>query len=550
MLITRRAFTGGALSAGIGTQLAFPARAQDSKYASALAAIQAYGEAHLQHFRLPGLTLGVTTADGFGTTQNFGFANADARAPVTPDTLFQIGSISKLTNAAILHQLAAEGRLRLTDRLNDLLPVIPLPAGSAITVQHLLDHVAGIPGDAPLFPDGGLWTAYAPGQHWHYSNTGYAILGRLIEHVEGKPLADVAEQRIFRPLGMARTRGAIIAEDRALYALGYETADELPFAIGVPLAPAAWVDVTFGAGNVASTSEDMIRLLRSLADAAQGRAGLGLDPTAAQAFTTHAVPSDERGMGYGNGLMHVAGGGRAYLHHTGGMVSFSSSFHVDVASGAGAFASSNLSGFCEYRPRQLTRFAVDCLTSAALGQSLPVPPSLFTPSMHTPAYIGRYTGPAGAFEIRAGDPLTIVANGKSAALQPWGGELFRTTHPDFRQFTLMFERAGNVVARANWGSAAYLRIGSGGQLPRSDPAIAKLAGRYVNDSPWLGATLVVERAGKLWIGTETPMTRIGDNLWRIGAESWSPERGAFADFIDGRPQTLIFSGEKYLRHDI
>ena len=61
---------------------------------------------------------------------------------------------------------------------------------------------------------------------------------------------------------------------------------------------------------------------------------------------------------------------------------------------------------------------------------------------------------------------------------------------------------------------------------------------------------VVERGGRPWIGTEVPMTRIGQNLWRIGEERWSPERGSFADFIDGRPDTFVYSGEKFLRHDI
>jgi len=61
---------------------------------------------------------------------------------------------------------------------------------------------------------------------------------------------------------------------------------------------------------------------------------------------------------------------------------------------------------------------------------------------------------------------------------------------------------------------------------------------------------VVERGGKLWIGTETPMTSIGDNLWRVGKQSWSPERGSFANMIDGRPQTFVFSGVRYARHDI
>jgi hypothetical protein len=113
-----------------------------------------------------------------------------------------------------------------------------------------------------------------------------------------------------------------------------------------------------------------------------------------------------------------------------------------------------------------------------------------------------------------------------------------------------FEKSGSVVNGASWGAQSYLKEGSGVRLPSSDPALAKLAGRYINDNPWYGPAPVVERGGKLWIGTETPMTKIGDNLWRVGKESWSPERASFANFIDGRPQSFIFSGEKFARHDV
>ena len=549
MYISRRGFTAGALSLAVTA----PALAQGSPIlAPALAAIGAYAEAHRKRFGLPGLTLGLSAPGGFETAMNFGYANAEARTPITPATLFQVGSISKAMTSAVLHQLVAEGRLGLSDRIGALLPAIPLPAGNSITVQHLLDHVAGLPSDAPVFAEGGLWTAYRPGEHWHYSNTAYEILGKLAEHAGGKPLARLLADRLFRPLGMRRSRGAIVGEDRLLYAQGYEAADPtVPIARGVPLAPAAWVDVTFGAGSVASTAEDMNRFLRSLANAAQGRGGLGLGAQQAQAFTHHFVPSDTPGMSYGNGLMRVGNAGRTCLHHTGGMVSFSSSLHLDVASGVGAFASSTISAFAEYRPRLLTRFAVDALTNALAGRPLPAPSSLEVPLANPAAYVGRYSGPGGTVEVLAGSPLIIrSANGEVAALQPWGGELFRTTHSQFRRFTLKFERTGVAVTGLSWGPETFLRDGSGRAAPPSEPKLALLAGRYISDSPWLGSTTVVERGGKLWIGTETPMTPIGDNLWRVGPEAWSPERASFANFIDGRPQTFIFSGEKFLRHDI
>src|SRR4051794_25441309 len=293
MQLTRRGFARGTVALVLGSQLGGVAFAQPRPALSAaLAAIRAYGEAHLAYFGLPGMTLGLTTPDGFSTVLDFGYANADSRRPITPDTLFQIGSISKVMTATLLHQFAAEGRFSLTDRASALLPSLPLPPGNAIQVQHMIDHVAGLPGDAPLYAAGGLWTAYAPGAHWHYSNTAYEMLGKLAEHAGGKPLSELLAERIFRPLGMPRSRGAIVGADRPLYAQGYEAADStVPFARGVPLSPAAWVDVTFGAGSVASTAADMSRFLRALADAVQGRGGLGLSPQQARAFTSHFVPS-------------------------------------------------------------------------------------------------------------------------------------------------------------------------------------------------------------------------------------------------------------------
>ncbi|MFL6775606.1 MAG: serine hydrolase domain-containing protein [Sphingomicrobium sp.] len=517
---------------------------------AAFAAIRAYGEKHRSYFNLPGMTLGVIAPDGQRNVLNFGYANADARTAITSDTLFQIGSITKVMTAAVLHQLAAEGRLRLTDRISGIVPELSLPAANSIEVRHVLDHVAGLPTDAPMFPEGGLWTAYAPGTHWHYSNTGYEILGKLAEHVAQKPLRELFQDRIFVPLGMTRSRGAILGRDRALYAQGYEAADPIAvYARGVPLRPAPWVDVTAGMGCVASTAQDMLPFLRALTKAAQGNPALGLSAEQARAFAGHAVATDTPGMGYGNGLMHVGHGGRAYLHHTGGMLSFSSSFHADVASGVGAFASSTITAFADYRPRLLTRFAVDAVTAALSGRPLPPPPPLQAGLANAASYVGRYAGPAGEFEVKPGAPLTMLAGGQEAPLEIASEDVFATRHPLFRNFSIMFERSKGKVALASCGPDTYVRVGAGAELPRSNASLGRLAGRYIDDNPWYGAAQVVERGGKLWLGTETAITRIGENLWRVGKESWTPERASFANFIDGRPQTFIFSGEKFVRHD-
>jgi D-alanyl-D-alanine carboxypeptidase len=552
MPLSRRAFTGGALSATLGIELASPLFGLGLPSAgAAFAAIRAFAEADVAFNRLPGMTLGLVTADGHRTVMNFGYANADARTPITSQTLFQIGSISKVMVATVIHQLVAQGRIRFSDRISAVLPELPLPANNGIELQHLLDHVAGLADDPPVFAPGGLWTAYAPGTHWHYSNTGYEILGQLVERLTAKPLSQVLRERIFLGLSMSRSRGAIIDADRLFYAQGYEPADRIStYLRGTPLAPAPWVDMTAAAGCVASTADDMLPFLRSLASAVQGKGGLGLSPEQARLLTSHAVPSDLPGMSYGNGLMHVGENGRQYLHHTGGMLSFSSSFHVDALSGVGAFASCTLSAFADYRPRLLTRFAVDALTSLSRGRPIPAPPALDPGLPNAASYVGRYRGPSGSFEIRIESPLTIVTGGQSAPLVPIAEDIFRSPHPAFRDFSLYFERSAGAVALANYGSNAYAREGTGAIIPASDPVLARLAGRYINDNPWYGPMPVVERGGRLWIGTETPMRRIGDNLWRVGREEWSPERASFTDFIGDRPQSFIFSGVKFPRHQV
>ena len=207
--------------------------------------------------------------------------------PITPDTLFQIGSISKLMNAAVLHQLAAEGRFRLTDRISALLPALRCRRATRST-SSTARPCRRAAGDAPAVPRGGLWTAYRAGR---------ALA--LFEHRlrDARHARRASRRQAARPPGRGanlhaarhapQSRGAIIERgSRRCYAQGYEAADELPFALGVPLAPAAWVDVTFGAGNVASTAEDMNRLLRSLAERRRAAAGSAFPRRRARAFAT------------------------------------------------------------------------------------------------------------------------------------------------------------------------------------------------------------------------------------------------------------------------
>ena len=156
--------------------------------------------------------------------------------------------------------------------------------------------------------------------------------------------------------------------------------------------------------------------------------------------------------------MHLASGGRTYLHHTGGMVSFSSSFHLDVASGVGAFASATIGAFAGYRPRVLTMFAVDTLTNAASGRPLPAPPPLDIRLPTRPHTSGAIPGPKA--RSRSGPAIRSPSSRTGNPHRCNMGRRDLPHHaPSFRAFSFLFERRGTAVVAANWGPSAYWKTG-------------------------------------------------------------------------------------------
>ncbi|HEX2624739.1 MAG TPA: serine hydrolase domain-containing protein [Sphingomicrobium sp.] len=552
--VTRRQLVGGLASApfllragrAVAATAPIPAR-----LAPAVAAIRDYAEQHRRFVGVPGLTLGLTAPDLPAAVVSVGTADREGH-PIGEDTLFQIGSISKLVTAALIHQLASERRLSLAADARSLLPGAPWPAGPPITVQQLLDHRSGLPGNAPIFPlDGPLWLGSTPGSHWTYSNTGYGLLGGIIERVEGQPLARILDRRIFRPLGMGHSIGAILNANRAAYAQGFEPLErERIFVPGDPLTPAPWVEVTFAAGSIASTAADMVVLMRSLADAAAGRGGLGLGPAAGKAFAAHMVAAEED-MRYGNGLMHVSDGQQPVLHHTGGMPSFSSSFHLDPATRTGAFASVPLGYPAGYRPRLLTMFAVQALRAAAAGRPLPAPAPLKSPYPKVDGLAGAYVADGDQIAImQSADGLAFRSGSSVGALIPAGKDMFATQTPGWTRWVFRFVRQSGQPVALEFGSKTFVRSGATFHPAASNPALTPLAGRFVFDSPWGGIINICERGGKLWIDGAQPLTPIGDKLYRLGEEEWSPERVRFGEMVGGRPMAIFLSGERYERRDV
>lgn len=159
-----------------------------------------------------------------------GMADIAGGKPITPDTVFRLGSITKQFAAAVIVQLAQEGKLSLDDPLSKFLPEYPQPGASA-TVRQLLQHTSGIqdytemPGVmnpvstaiprttetlVALFRDAPAVSK--PGEVWAYNNSGYVLLGAIIEKVTGKAWHEALEERITRPLGLTSIRDGVAGE--------------------------------------------------------------------------------------------------------------------------------------------------------------------------------------------------------------------------------------------------------------------------------------------------------------------------------------------------
>src|SRR5215831_6006600 len=199
--------------------------------------------------------------------KGYGFANLEWQVPNTPTTKFRLGSITKQFTAASVLLLEERGKLKTDDPVKKYMPDAPV-AWDKITIFHLLTHTSGIP-NFTGFPDYATrqlqamtpqqlvdWfrdkpLEFDPGTKWNYSNSGYVLLGYLIEKISGQSYADFVQQNIFTALGMKDSgydsNSAVIERRAAGYAPGKNGPENAGFVnMTVPLS----------AGALYSTTED------------------------------------------------------------------------------------------------------------------------------------------------------------------------------------------------------------------------------------------------------------------------------------------------------
>lgn len=520
---------------------------------TALSALSRYAEQHVRDWGLPGLTVCVVDRDGYAGFVTTGYADIERRTPVGAEHLFQVGSISKVFTALTLYSLHQDGKLAPSARVRAVLPDIAIANANDVTLQHLLNHTSGLPGNAPVVLEDGLWSGFTPGEHWYYSNTGYELLSRAIAQADGKLFHESVEARVLQPLGMTDARASIQSGDRARYAQGYETlyADRPSFRPG-PRAPAPWVNVESGAGSVAATSGDMALFLRYLLELAQGRGGPVLSDANAAAFMADpaTAPGWSETAHYGNGLARLTIDDRQYLHHTGGMVSFSSSMHIDPEAGVACYASSNVGVSLNYRPRDISLYACRLMRMAREGGEAPTPAPTQASVNDPSRFVGTYTAASGeSFEIRADghNQIAMRHEGRDSRMQSLGGPFFVCANPRFETTGLVFDADGEDIARAWADGVEFVRGPMRVYQPAPPAELQRFAGIYDSDDRWSGPLWVIARSGKLWLNNAEPLTLLDDGSWRPGSDEWGPERVRFDGFVDGRPTRMLLSGAPFVR---
>lgn len=223
----------------------------------------------------PGASLLVMHDGRVDYMKSYGLAEVDRRIPVAVGTNFRLASLSKQFTATAVMLLVADGKLRYDDDITTILPNLP-PFAHGVTVRNLLNHTSGLPDYEDFVPDSQtaqvhdrdipslIAHAIAPkfpsGTRYDYSNTGYGLLALIVEHVSGKPFADVLHDRIFVPLAMTGT----VAYEEGRSVVAHRAYGHTINASGVHRTDQSNTSAVLGDGGIYTSVIDLAKWDRSL----------------------------------------------------------------------------------------------------------------------------------------------------------------------------------------------------------------------------------------------------------------------------------------------
>jgi len=378
----------------------------------------AWMDGQIAYRGLPGIVVGVVSDQDLVWGSGFGFADINAKVPMTPATKFRMASHSKMFTAIAIMQLREEGKLRLDDPVAKYLPWFKAkPAGDddgPITIEQLLSHSSGLQREA-----GDHWTSYefptgdelrhlyvdrhaafAPSVRWKYSNLAYAVAGMIIEQVSGERWADYVDRNIFKPLGM---RASSVDQNVPGLALPYGrrmpdgTREVLPFVDARGMAAAT---------GVTSNLEDMAKFVS--AQFRRGPRGGAQVVSTGSLREMHRVRSVEEnwmsGTGLGFDISRIKD--RTYVGHGGGYPGNTTQTLIQLDDKVGVIVLTNTN---DSNPSDIARQLMATVGQAVAKASASKPKTVWDPSW------ARF---AGLYRGRGGDSQVVLLNEKLVIITP------------------------------------------------------------------------------------------------------------------------------------
>ena len=473
---------GGVLALG-AVLLAQPVTPVDGPTPATLEAFRAAAATVLEETRVPGAGIALVGVNGVEWAGGVGWADREARVPVTADTHFRAGSISKTFVAMALVQLYEDGKLDLDAPLRSLLPDLrfdnPWEAETPVLLRHVLEHTAGFDDmhfnetyvvdgapDRPLEEvllrnPASRRVRWKPGTRMAYSNPGYALAGLVIEKVAGKPFEEAIEERLFEPLEMRTSSFRLAPDADPALAQGYDAPEGGPVTRRrIYLRPA---------GALHTSARELGNFVQMLLGWGERGDGYVVDPEYLSNMewprTTAASAAGVR-AGYGLGIASTIDLPFHVLGHKGGIDGFLSAYGYSPSRDVGFVVLLNAT----HAPEALTRLSALALRYLKRDVEPPAKESMTVPAAALAEFAGYYQRasprhqvlqaleyPLGGLTVTlAGDHLVMTPTlDAGQPLVPVNDRLFRLAHE--LTASLAFTRVAGELVLAGTGVYAERR---------------------------------------------------------------------------------------------
>jgi CubicO group peptidase (beta-lactamase class C family) len=437
--------------------------------------------------------------------RGYGSAQLEYSIPITPSTVFHVASVSKQFTCMAIELLARDGKLSWDDDVHRYLPELP-DYGTPITLRHLGNHTSGIRDQWELLMMGG-WRFddvitreqilrmvfrqrelnFAPGTEHLYSNSGYSLLAEIVARASGKPLREFADERIFRPLGMSRTRV-------------HDDLEEIVPGRAYSYAPrdgGGWRNSVLsysndGATSVFTTVEDLARWLRNFETGEVG------GKAAIESLTTRAVLDSGKTIDYALGLTNGTYRGTPAISHNGSDAGFRSILIWLPEQRLGVAVLANLSSF---DASGVAQSVIDITVGDRLGPVRAETGGIVSANARSPvevpaAVLDEYVG---AYQLDFGGLVTIARQDSGLIARAPVGETSTLVPLSTNELLMRGNGALITFERIDGRPAPGFKVSLGGQsfvgkriepLPAS--GLTDLLGDYWSDELMTGYRLLVE----------------------------------------------------------